>query len=90
MHYRLYLLGMDGRIVRGMDLDCRDDDHAMTIAADHDHDQGLELWQGGKQLMQLPAKISRPPVKVAAARTPVHFLARCHAAYANGIGDIDG
>lgn len=88
MHYRLYLLGGDGRIMRGIDLDCRDEAEAAAIARDHPHDHARELWHGSDRVMQCDAP--GPTVVVAPVRNPVHFLGRCNATYTNGIGGLDG
>jgi hypothetical protein len=45
--YRLYFMDRNNRIRRGIDLDCRDDAHAVDVVAEHATEAwfGMELWQ---------------------------------------------
>jgi hypothetical protein len=50
-HYRIYMLGRDGHISRGFDLECETDDQAL-IAATGDLPEGVraEVRQGTRQV----------------------------------------
>jgi hypothetical protein len=52
MHdYRIYLIGANGKIQRGDDARCPDDEAALTTAMDMLKDYGLaEMWSGTKRL----------------------------------------
>lgn len=98
MHYRLYILGQDSRIVRGIDLECDSDDDALVMAAEQEHLYGLELWKGREPLMQRGRDAD--PAPVVARETPprpvvpspsgtMPFLARCRSQYAGGLLELD-
>ena len=48
--YRAFIIGVDGRFVRAIELVCPDDDsakeHARQLVDDHD----VELWQGDRKI----------------------------------------
>ncbi len=46
--YRLYFLDPQNHIRRRVDLECRDDGHAIEMVADHAPHGGVELWQGAR------------------------------------------
>ena len=54
--YRAYIVGMEGRIVRAVELLCPDDDsakeHARNLVDGHD----VELWQGVRQIAKFRHK----------------------------------
>lgn len=50
VHYRLYFLGHDGRIIRGLDLECEDDATAIATARRQDHGYATELWQSARRI----------------------------------------
>jgi hypothetical protein len=43
--YRLYLIGPNGHISRAIELDCRDDEHALQTVREHVLSVKAELWQ---------------------------------------------
>jgi hypothetical protein len=43
--YKLYFMDDRDRISRRVDLECRDDDHAIEIVSEHPSSDGMELWQ---------------------------------------------
>jgi hypothetical protein len=57
IHYSVYVIGVDGRISRRIDLQCANDDdakaRALLIAAQH---QTVELWQEARMI----AEFKRP------------------------------
>jgi hypothetical protein len=46
--YKLYFMNRQNHISRRIDLDCRDDEHAIEVVSEHarNADFALELWQG--------------------------------------------
>lgn len=56
MDYQLYLLAADDRIQRRLDLECRDDAHAIATVAEHDSHQAMELWQGERLVKRFEAQ----------------------------------
>ena len=46
MNYQLYLISADGELRRRVELDCRDDEHAIAAVEESISDQAMELWQG--------------------------------------------
>jgi len=44
-HYRIYVLDAHGHIRDAVDAECRDDSHALEVAAQHSKGHGLEVWQ---------------------------------------------
>lgn len=55
--YRAYIVGIDGRFVRAIDLLCPDDDTAKEYSKNLVHGHDVELWQGKRQI----AKFQRKP-----------------------------
>lgn len=45
MEYRLYVLDSKNHIRRRIDLECRDDAHAIEAAGEEAPEGGAELWQ---------------------------------------------
>ena len=43
--YQLYLISSGNRSRHRVDLDCRDDDHALSVIGECITDQAMELWQ---------------------------------------------
>jgi hypothetical protein len=61
--YRLYLRYTgDHGIARGVDIECRDDDHAKQVAAQHRENHDVELWQAGRYVASFP-KLKPGPVQ---------------------------
>ena len=50
MPYRLYFLGADGRIARGLDLKCVDDTAAIQAVGLYADGHAMELWRGVERL----------------------------------------
>jgi len=44
--YRLHFLNAQGEATRGIDLDCADDDQAISVVQEHLIHDRMELWQG--------------------------------------------
>jgi hypothetical protein len=55
-HYRLYFLGADDRVSRGIDLDCPDDDAAIEVVGQHKHEHAMELWSGVRKVRYFPSR----------------------------------
>lgn len=53
-HYRLYFLNGRSQILKAMDLECRDDEEALTTIAEHRRKHHLELWQGRRLIGRFP------------------------------------
>jgi hypothetical protein len=54
--YRLYLKGADGRILGpAIVIECDDDREAHDKASKTANGKALELWQGSRLILQLPA-----------------------------------
>ena len=45
MDYKLYFTNAAGHIIARVDLECRDDDHAIEVAAQHLDGRDMELWR---------------------------------------------
>ncbi len=56
--YRLYFLDDKGHIRDVVELECPDDDQAISDAQHHVDGMDLELWQRARMVTKLPA---RPP-----------------------------
>jgi len=54
-HYRLYFLDEQGRINRALDLECADDEEAVSRVSEHRYQYGLELWEGARLVKRFPA-----------------------------------
>jgi hypothetical protein len=52
--YKLYFLDEDGRIRRALDLECRDDEQALSVVREHVSDQAMELWCGRRLVRGFP------------------------------------
>jgi len=48
--YRLYLLDERRHVRRRLDLDCRDDAHALAVISEHLPDEAMELWEGARMV----------------------------------------
>ncbi len=46
--YRLYLFDSKNHIHRRVDLECRDDAHAIEVVGEHAFHGAAELWQRGR------------------------------------------
>ena len=46
--YRLYFIDANNHIRRRVDLECRDDAHAIEVVGEHAPEGGVELWQGAR------------------------------------------
>ena len=44
--YQLYLLDSQDHIRKRIDLECRDDAHAVEVVGEHISHMAMELWQG--------------------------------------------
>jgi hypothetical protein len=55
MHYRLYFLDAAGQIRHAVDLECDDDDHAITVIQQHSDGRAMELWQARRRVMTFPS-----------------------------------
>jgi hypothetical protein len=42
--YRLYFLGPQGRIAHVLEMECRDDEHAIDLVQSHADGRAMELW----------------------------------------------
>ena len=48
--YYLYLLDRADHVRRRLDLDCRDDVHAIEVVEEHDRSLTMELWEGSRMV----------------------------------------
>ena len=54
-HYRIYLVGSDGRIFKARDVECRSDDEAVALAAGlQERGCAIEVWQRARKVGCLP------------------------------------
>lgn len=53
--YRLYFLDETGHIREALELDCRDDDEAITLAEARREGGPIELWQRSRVVRRFPA-----------------------------------
>ena len=53
--YRLYFLDGDGRIRHVIELDCRDDEHAVQTVQANVSNAEMELWQGPRKIRRFDA-----------------------------------
>lgn len=51
--YRAYILASDGRIAKGIDLDCANDEEAKQAAERLVNGHDVELWQGPRKVDRL-------------------------------------
>jgi hypothetical protein len=49
-HYRVYIIGIDGRFMRSIDLSCADDNAAIESAKQLIDGHDLELWQHDRRI----------------------------------------
>ncbi len=54
--YRAYIVGIDGRFVRAVELLCPDDDSAKEYAQNLVDGHDVELWQGKRQIARFQHK----------------------------------
>jgi len=56
--YRLYLLDGAGHIREAVELECRDDEHAVAMALVQEHHQriAMELWEGARLVRRFEAQ----------------------------------
>jgi hypothetical protein len=55
-HYRVYVIGQDGRFIRSIDLSCEDDDDAIKSAKQLIDGHDLELWQRDRRIARFDSK----------------------------------
>jgi hypothetical protein len=55
-HYRVYLIGPDGRFENAIDLDCPNDDAAKEAARQLVDGRDVELWQRDRQIESFEGK----------------------------------
>jgi hypothetical protein len=53
--YRICTVGSDGSLVAGEDIECADDQEAIEKASQAAKDNGIELWQRDRFVIQLLA-----------------------------------
>jgi hypothetical protein len=56
--YRLYLLDAKNHIRKRLDLECRDDAHALEVVGEHALESAAELWLGSR----LVKRFERPQI----------------------------
>jgi hypothetical protein len=49
-HYRVYLIGLDGRFIKSIDLSCADDSAAIESAKQLIDGHDIELWQQDRKV----------------------------------------
>jgi hypothetical protein len=57
--HRLYFMDATGHVRRAVELEGADDDEAIALAAQYVDDEDLELWQRGRMVKKIPARLSR-------------------------------
>lgn len=67
--YRLYFLGGDGRIVRGLDLGCVSDAAAIRTVGFDEHTHAMALWRGAERVV-----VELTHQQVRRARLPISIL----------------
>jgi hypothetical protein len=55
-HYRVYVLGQDGRFIKSIDLSCEDDNAAIEAAKPLINGHDLELWQRDRRIARFDSK----------------------------------
>jgi hypothetical protein len=55
-HYRVYVIGMDGRFIRSIDLSCEDDNAAIAATKPLIDGHDLELWQRDRRIARFDSK----------------------------------
>jgi hypothetical protein len=48
--YRAYIVGIDGQVIRAIELVCSNDDSAKEYAKQLVDDHDVELWQGDRRI----------------------------------------
>ncbi|MFZ3005430.1 MAG: hypothetical protein WA047_04595 [Phenylobacterium sp.] len=56
LDYRIYFLGVNGRISRAVAFECEDDAAAIEIARQHSHEHAMELWQQARMVQRFEPK----------------------------------
>jgi hypothetical protein len=51
--YRISIVGPDGRLIVGDDIECTDDQEAIKKAAQAAKGSGIELWERGRCVVRL-------------------------------------
>lgn len=55
--FRVYIIGVSGKIVAAAALDCADEsqaiDQAKKLLGEHGAAQGVEVWEGARRLLSL-------------------------------------
>lgn len=54
--YRLYFLGPQGRIAHVLEMEGRDDDHAIEQAESHADGRAMELWHRARMVKAFTAR----------------------------------
>ena len=57
--YRLYLLDKNNHVRRRVDLECRDDEHAIEVVSEHEWYSVMELWQRYRLVRRFEAKAAQ-------------------------------
>jgi hypothetical protein len=55
-NYRVYIIGIDGRFIRAIQLECADDNAAIESAKQFDGGHDVELWSGDRFITRLAAR----------------------------------
>jgi hypothetical protein len=55
-NYRVYVIGIDGRFINAVQLDCADDKAAIESAKQFILDHDVELWSGDRFIIRLVPK----------------------------------
>jgi hypothetical protein len=55
-YYRVYVIGIDGRFIRSIDLSCADDSAAIESAKQLIDGHDLELWQRDRRIARFEGK----------------------------------
>jgi hypothetical protein len=53
--YRVYVVGIDGRFINAVQLDCANDNAAIESAKQFIDDHDVELWSGDRFIIRLVA-----------------------------------
>jgi hypothetical protein len=55
-HYRVYIIGQDGRFIKSIDLSCVDDGAAIESAKQLIDGHDIELWQRDRRIARFDSK----------------------------------
>ena len=55
-HYRVYVIGQDGRLIRSIDISCVDDSAAIESAKQFIDGHDLELWQRDRRIARFDSR----------------------------------